>query len=199
MIPLTAALAGVGSALIFLLKAPYAFTVYCAMVFCYVETQTMPVGPIDLCVGRIAVIPLLANILFRSRLLKSFRWNIVDTFVVVYMVGRLLALSHTVPLNLLLTREGGLICDQILPYFAARLILNTRENFFLFLKSLVVLGAPLAVLGIYQCVTGKNPIGFLFVNPALAERKGFWRAAGTFGNYLGFGLYFAVLAPLCLG
>lgn len=199
MVALTAAIAIVGSLAIFLLKPAKALAVYCAMVFCYVETQTIPLGPVDLSVGRIAVLPLLANVLLRTRLLKKFHWNIVDTFVILYMIGRLVALSQTVPSNLIVTREGGRFCDQILPYFAVRLILVTKEDFFTFLKSLVVMGSPLAVLGIYQCLTGHNPIGFLFVNPGLVERKGLWRAAGTFGNYLGFGLFFGVLAPLCLG
>jgi hypothetical protein len=100
---------------------------------------------------------------------------------------------------LILTREGGRICDQFLPYFATRLILTSKKDLFVFVKSLVVMASPLAVLGIYQCLTGHNPIGFLFANPGLVERKGLWRAAGTFGNYIGFGLFFAVLAPLCLG
>ncbi len=116
MLPLTAAIAVIGSTSIFLLKAPYALSVYCVMVFWYVEQQTIPLGPIDLSVGRIAVIPLLANVILRTRLLKSFRWNTVDTFVLLYLIGRLVALSQTVPGNLLLTREGGrrLLADPVI-------------------------------------------------------------------------------------
>ena len=75
------------------------------------------------------------------------------------------------------------------------------------LKGILVIAAPLAIVGFYQCITGDNPLGFLVKYNAWAvsqgyiptSRLGFYRANVVFSHSIMYGLFFAMFGPVCAG
>lgn len=198
----------IGSIFIVSLKPVHGLIVYIVGLTWYPQPLTISIATIDFTVGRVLIIVLLANIFFRTNLIKKFKWNILDTMIMLFFFGKLLALSQTAPMNIFIVREGGGFIDTIFPYFVIRIVIDSKAKLLTFIKLAVIISAPLAVIGVYQSVTGYNPYGFLrrYFSWDLASnetfqvmRRGFYRANVTMGGIGIFGLYFAVLAPLCLG
>ena len=63
----------------------------------------------------------------------------------------------------LLENRAGAVFDMVLPYFAVRLAIQTRQQYLQLLKGIVLVAAPLGVVGLGECLTGWNPLGFLRV------------------------------------
>jgi len=199
-----------GSLMICLLKKPiHSLCVFLMGICWYPQFLTVSIGSVDFTVGRIIIIVLLVKILLNSDLWVEFKWNLIDTLVIVYILFRLIAISTNVPVGIFIQREGGEFFETVLPYFAARLIINSKDNLLTFIKALVIIAIPLAIFGLYQSVTGNNPVGFLvkhyawglntyFAGPP-QRRHGLYRATVTMGIHIIFGLFFAGIAPLCLG
>lgn len=199
--------AGVFSALAFFLRPVWALSVYCVSLFCYPQTITLAFGPADFPLARIVILALLANLVLRQKLWVNFKWNWLDTFVVAALAARVLSLTQNVDPNIFIVREGGTVFEMLLPYFAVRMVLTDKETLLKLFKALIIMAIPLAVAGAYQSKTGHNPLGFLRgsqktyvenLSPQAQIRYGLYRAGGTFGNSIAFGLFFAGLAPLAL-
>ena len=203
-----------GLILAFSLKPMQGLFVYLVGLFWYPQMLTLSIGTIDFTVSRIIILGLLANIFFRTRLVREFKWNLMDTLIVAYVFGQLIALaiSKNVPVEKFIERQGGAFFDTVLPYFAARFIINSKARLLDFIKYTVFIAIPLAVAGVYQSVTGFDPTGFMTkhfawgydvslpeMNNRIIPRLGFYRAYVTFVVPITFGLFFAGLAPLCIG
>jgi len=204
---LTILIAVAGSVLVLLLRPCYALCVYCAVMVCYPPFLTVPVGPVDFSVSRIMILPLLFNAIFLRKTVRETKLDWVDGLVAMAFVGKAFGIAQTVPLGQCLTGEGGVAFDTLLPYIATRCIIHTKKDLLTLFKALIITGIPLAIMGAYETITGRNPVGFMvpYYGFGMAERMrtverfGLTRASVTFGNYINFGLFFAALAPICLG
>lgn len=207
MTAVTLALAASGSLVALRCRPSLALCVYCAGLFLYPQALTVQIGSADFSLSRILILAVLANATLRAELHRSFRWSWMDTFLSASYLLSLVSLLHTVGAPAL-ERQGGAFFDTMLPYFAARLIVTTEEDFVTLAKGLAVIAIPLVGLGAYQMLTGRNPVDDLSVyyRPGLAGRLveehavrlGLRRAAVTFTHPIAFGLFCAMVAPLTL-
>jgi hypothetical protein len=106
----------------------------------------------------------------------------------------------------LLENRAGAVFDMVLPYFAVRMIVRNRQQYLTLLKAILIIAAPLAIVGLYECLTGSNPVGFFgkyyawgSARGAAPPRAGFYRAKVTFSQPIMYGLFFAMLGPICAG
>jgi len=203
----TLSLALIGSLLILKFDPIKGLIIYFIGLCWYPQPLVVSIGTIDFSLSRILIFAIFASIFFRSKLLNEFKWNLMDTFIVLYVLGKLIAIAQTEPVMTFIEREGGGFFDVILPYFAARLIITNRDKLLIFIKSLVIIGIPLAIIGIYQSITGNNPFDFFapYYGWGLAGRTvslirhGFYRSTVTFTVHITFGLFLAGITTLCLG
>ena len=191
------ALTGLVAAL--LLPPIYGLAVYTFVLLGHPQNITVPLGTLDFSSARIVALGLIVRVLLDTRLRKQFRWTAMDTWVVLGYIGTLLALNQTTPPRIYLERESGTFVDVILPYFAARLTLVNKEDLIKLIKSLILIGIPLAFMGMIQTVTGTNPMAFFGAVTNLQMRHGFYRANVTSHVSISFGLIFAAIAPMAIG
>jgi len=201
----TFTIACIGSLMAFFSNPVRSLCIYFVALVWYPQFLTVKLGPADFSVCRVIILAVLANVLFRTQLLRQFKWNLLDTFVIVAFLGQCLALTQNVPLRLVIERQGACFFGTALPYFSARLIIITKEHLLRMIKTLAIAYAPVALLGLYQSVTGDNPFAFTRAYHAWPPMKdlsdtryGLHRANLNFGVHIAFGLFFAALAPLCL-
>jgi hypothetical protein len=184
----------------------YSVPIYIGALAWYPSYLAVSIGTVNFTVNRMVILALLARLLLGRASTGGFRWGWVDTFVVVALVGECVAGLMTTPAAQLLQNRAGAAFDTVLPYFAVRLAIRAREDYKALLWSVLVISIPLAVFGAYECWTGDNPLGFLrryaFAGPSLSDRelpgrRGFWRAEVTFPISIMFGLFFAMMGPMC--
>ncbi len=208
MIAVTSLLAFIVSVLVLALRPVYGFCIYLVALFGYSQSLTVPLGTIDFNLGRIVILAVLAKAIFGRGLLRSFKWNWMDTGILACYLGHVLALTQTVPARVFLEREGGTFFDTVMVYLAARLIIRTRNDWMTVIKGFACVGIPVALMAMYQSKTGHNPVRFMeqhfgfghVTNPnAKSEmRMGLYRASVTLGGSIILGLFFAGIAPLAL-
>lgn len=205
MEPLTLALAALGALLIWFTAPARGLVVYLALIIWYPQYLTVPVAGVDFNLTRILVVVLLLRTATRPHLLRDFRLTWLDVLVVAALAGRWVALATNEPFAKTFIREGGTLFDTVLPYLVARFVVRAREDIYVVIKGLVVIAIPMAIVGMYESVTGHNPYSYLHGYSAwgsgderLHVRKGFYRARGSFGNMIPFGLFFAAVLPLVI-
>lgn len=211
MVGLTAAVAGL-FILISLIAPPiWALIGYCTVLFCYPQYVAVPLGSVDFTTSRLVIVFLVARTILRSNLRQTFKFNLLDFAVLLTWLGQLLAFSNTLQFIKALEKMSGTAFDTLLPYFAFRLIVRDKADLIKLLKALALIGGYLAVMGVIQSVTLTSPYNMfrtydawrsfdtaMSVDISAYMRHGFLRADGSFGNYIGFGMFFAFLAPLIL-
>jgi len=202
----TILIAIIASTIIFLTRPVWSLVVYCAALAWYPVYLTVPVGTIDFTVPRILIIPIFANILLRTNLINQFKFIWLDKLIIIYFLCQLLAGAANIPLRQFLENRAGAAFDMVLPYFAVRMIITRKEHYFTLLKAVLLIAAPLALVGFYESLTGHNPVGFLrkyFAwNPGLSQpnvRSGFYRASFSCPHPIIFGMFFAMFGPICTG
>jgi hypothetical protein len=185
----------------------YGLITYIALLAWFPSYLTVSVGTIDFTVRRILILAIFVRLLAQPNLTRQFRVILLDKFVVVYFVAQILVgVTASDTVSFFINRAGAFL-DMILPYFAVRMIITTKDKYLALLKSVLIIAAPLAIVGFYQCLTGDNPFGFLKRYYAWAAddsyipiRRGrFFRADVTFSVSIMFGLFFAMLMPCCVG
>jgi hypothetical protein len=207
MVGLTLAIAAAASVLVFFLTPVYGLAVYIAVLGWYPSYLTIKLGTIDFNVCRIVILAIYANLLLRTRLPNRFRFILLDKLVIVYFLCQILAgFATTSSLGAFLENRAGAVFSLVLPYFAVRVIVTNKEEYITLLKVVVIVSAPLAVVGFYQFITGDNPVGFLREYGAWGAgsyvpypRAGFFRANVTFPHPIMYGLFFAIFGPICAG
>ena len=206
----TLMIAGIAGVLILWLSPIYALIVYLASAVWYPGYCTVKLGTIDFSVSRIVMMVLYVKILLGTDLVKRFRWIWLDKIMLIYFVAQIAANIGTPSFSGLLENRAGAAFDMLLPYFAVRLIVQNRRQYLTLLKGVLIIAAPLAIMGFYQCVSGYNPVGFLRRFHAWSVRSvergymprmryGFYRADVTFPMSIMYGLFFAMLGPVCCG
>jgi hypothetical protein len=186
-------------------KARTSFLVYLLVLLYYPQYVTVQVGTIDFTSARFLVLLLTLRLALRGQHIRQFRWSILDSLVLAAWAGQTAAAFTTTPAMIVMERQGGSFFDMVLTYFAGRLIIRTPEDFHFFLRAVVVAAAPLALIGFYQALTGNNPYDVFRQHAAWAGteqemliRRGLFRADASFGNYIAFGMFYAVAIPFAL-
>lgn len=213
---LTGLLGFLGAIIAFSLTPIYGLVTFCGFLFLYPQRMVTKIGVADFTTGRIVVLGLLANAIFRAKLLQKLKFNLIDLFFVLVFICISLSALRTMPAAAVIVRQGGLLFDTLMPYLAVRLILTSKEDLLKFIKGVAIIGVPLSLMGLYECTTGKSPIRFLtpyygmgFSTRVLSvaermvgsngKRMGIFRASGTFGIHISFGLFFAAIGPMFMG
>lgn len=209
MVGVTLTVAMVASILVFLLPPFPAFIVYIATFLWYPSYLSAPIGTIDFTVHRIIILVFYVKLYMTTKLFSRFKFIWLDKIVIIYFAAQLLAGAITTQsLMGLLENRAGAIFDTVLPYFAVRLVITDKARYLLFLKAMLIIAAPLGIVGIYQCLSGHNPFGFMIAYSAwLGDRLfypptgrfGLTRANVVFGHPIMFGLFFAMFGPVCAG
>ena len=203
---LTFAIAAIASGLVLFLPPLDGLIVYSAAFAYYPTYLSVPLGTIDFTVRRIVILAIFAKIFLQTDLTNRFRFVWLDKLVIVYFAAQVLAgVTTTQFLGAFLENRSGAIFDMLLPYFAVRLIITNKQQYLMLLKAILIIAAPLAIVGLYQCLTGKNPVGFLREYSAWGgepytpiARSGLYRASVTFPMSIMFGLFFAMFGPVCM-
>lgn len=172
------------------------------MVAWYPSYMSVQIGTLDFTVCRILILVLYARLLLLTNLPKRFNFIWLDKMVILFFVAQLLAGMTTTPVLQLLENRAGAIFDTVLPYFAIKLIVKSKDQYLILLKGILLCSAPLAILGMYQCLSGNNIFSFIPGHVYALKnipRHGFYRANLTFSVSIMFGLYFAMLGPVCVG
>ncbi len=205
MEPVTLAIAAVAAFLMWRTTPIRALGIYFAVLLLHPQFLSAPIGTLDFNTGRILILVLFAKMALQTRLLQQFQWTNMDRLALVLFVAGIVTHSVNAPIALVLERQGGLFVSVLMPYFAIRAIVATKQDFLSLLQVLVFVGVTLAVLGVYQSVTGHNPMGFMkgYTASSTMEQRylvryGFYRADISFGQYIAFGMFFTPLLALSL-
>ena len=207
---LTIAVAAAGVVLVMWLRLPQGFLVYIASVMFYSPMLTVPIGTIDLTVGRIVIAALLARTFLSLRGGKAWRLNIIDILVVLLFAWGTFALMITEGSTAALENRAGAFMDTVLVYLAARLTLTRKADFISAAKALCFMILISATLGITESLTGWTPyMGLRAYSAALRGglsgegarhglRHGLYRASVSGANSIVFGMSFVFLMPFLL-
>lgn len=200
------------SLLVFLLRPVYALIIYIMVFAWFPPYLTVKLGTLDFPACRIVILAVYANLLLQTRLTKSFKFILPDKLLIIYFLAQIVAGGINSNFSSeFLENRAGVIFDTLLPYFAFRMTITTKDQYFLLLKGILLVAFPLALIGFYQCLTGHNPFGFLRLYSsgefgvfsgseyAPSRRGNYFRADVTFSMCIMFGLFFAMLGPMCLG
>lgn len=199
---LTLIVSFIASIMVIFLSPVHGLIVYLASFVYYPSHLSAPLGTIDFTVRRIVILAIYAKLFLQTDLPGRFKLIMLDKLVIIYFLAEIIAGStEAQSLGAFLENRGGAMFDMVLPYFAVRLIIINKDRYLTLLKGMLFSIAPLAIFGFYQCLTGRNPLDFIpgqiYDEPKI--RHGFYRAALTFSVSIMFGLYFAMLGPVCVG
>ena len=203
----TLAIALVASALVFFLSPVYGLIMYVATLAYYPSYLSVPLGTIDFTVRRIVILAIFVKLFLLTDLPGRFKFIWLDKLVLIFFAATILAGATTTRfLMAFLENRAGGIFDTVLPYFAVRMIIRNKQQYLTLLKGILIIAAPLAIIGFYQCLTGENPVGFLKgysawgpSTDAPIPRRGFFRADVTFSHAIMYGFFFAMFGPVCAG
>ncbi|MBN2020387.1 MAG: hypothetical protein JW749_09195 [Sedimentisphaerales bacterium] len=196
--------------LVLCLNYRYAIVIYVAATAWYPSYLTARIGTVDFSVGRIVILAVFVKIFLNADLYRGFKLIWLDKFTIIYFVSQIVANLFTPDFLGFLENRAGAVFDMLLPYFGVRLLIRTKSDYVSVLKGIVLVAAPLAIIGFYQCLTGDNPFGFLRRYHAWSEesvtlgyvpraRSGFYRADVTFPMSIMFGLFFSMFGAACVG
>jgi hypothetical protein len=203
----------IGSFLVWKCRPLTAICVYLGFIILYPENWSFKFGGMPtLFVGKVLIFPLMLNLVFKAKRLSGFRPNVLDAGVVLLLLGQLTAgLTQGEDLWQVIAEQSHYIATETLSYFAVRLSIRSRRDLLFLVKALALTATPLACIAIYESLTGdyvytklyyflSGGQGELFAlaTPAGMLRAGFYRAAASFGNAIGLGLFFAACLPLAL-
>jgi hypothetical protein len=202
MVTITLLISVLASIMVFFASPVHGLVVYLAAFVYYPSYLSAPIGTIDFTVRRIVILAIFAKLFLQTDLLGRFKFTILDKLVITYFLVEILSgATTTQSLEAFLENRAGAIFDMVLPYFAVRIIIINKDRYISLLKGMLFSVAPLAIFGFYQCLTSRNLIDFIpgqyYSEPQM--RLGFYRAALTFSHPIMFGLYFAMLGPVCAG
>jgi len=197
------------TALVLAVSPLHGLILYIAALAWYPSYVTVEVGTVDFNVCRIVIMSLFLSLSVKGYWKKRFKLCALDKLVLAYWCCQLAAGVTTTPIGALIENRAGGFFDVVLPYFAVRLIVTTEAQYRTVLKGILIVAVPLALMGIYQSLSGNNPFGFLaqyhawktkeYVPGPMDARFGFFRAQLTFPQPIMFGLFFAILGPTCVG
>jgi len=205
---LTILLAVMAATGILLSKPVVSLIIFLATLIWYPYYLTVKIGPANFSVSRILIVVIFIKLFLSPGVLNRFKFELIDKFAIAFAALCLVAGLITTESGTMLVYWGGSIFDTILPYFAVRLILRTKEDYLRLLKWTMLVSIPFSLMAVYQSITGDGPFGFLEAYNAFKpnstgytpiSRSGFYRANLTFGVSIMLGLYFAIVLGWCAG
>jgi len=208
---ITLLVALVASGLVWFISPLYGLIIYVATFIWYPTYLSVPVGTIDFTVRRIVILAIFTKLFLITDLPRRFRFVWLDKIVIIYFAAQILAGATTASsIMVFLENRAGAVLQTVLPYFAVRMIVRSRQQYLTLLKGILIIAVPLAIVGFYECLTGRNPVGFMrqyctWTTPfgplenTTWERSGFFRASVGFFHPIMYGLYFAMFGPVCAG
>ncbi len=187
-------------------KAVHAIGAYLIVLCWYPQFLTVPIGTFDFPTGRFLILIVLFRIMCMPDLVRAFKFNWLDAFILLAFVCRFFAFTVNAPLDKVFVREMGMFFDTVLVYFAGRLAIRTQDDLIILSKTLIMIGIPLACVGFYQSWTGHNPFGWMRAYDAwdpheqrLNNRVGWYRADVVFNLHISFGMFFSIVFALAAG
>jgi len=184
----------------------HGIVIYFALLAWYPSYLTVTLGNVDFSVCRILIFVLFVKFCCMEDLRRQFKLSALDTCVIFSFVAQSIAAGITEPFNIIIPLHGAALLETVLPYFSVRLAVTHRKRYLSFLKSILLITAPLAIVGVYQCFSGHNLLVFFEAYYAWAQkidksaaRFGLTRAYVTFSHSIMYGLFFAMLWPICFG
>ena len=203
----TLVIALVAGVLVFFLRPVYGLIVYIAAFAWYPTYLTVPVGTIDFTVRRMVILIIFAKLFLQTDLPDRFKFIWLDKLIIIcFGVQILVGAATTQFLVVFLENRGGAVLDMVLPYFAVRMIIRNKQQYLTLLKAVLIIAAPLAMIGLYECLTGSNPVAFFGkyyawggARSSARFRAGFYRAKVVFGHQILYGQFFAMFGPICAG
>jgi hypothetical protein len=202
----------IASLLVFFLPPMYGLIVYIGTFAWFPPYLTVKMGTLDFTICRIVMLAIYANLFLQTNLAKRFKLILLDKLIILYFLAQIVAGGINSNFSSgFLENRAGVIFDTLLAYFVFRMIITTKNQYIVLVKGILLIAAPLALVGFYQCLTGDNPFGFLRqYNTILLggfqsseyvplRRGNFFRADVTFSMSIMFGLFFAMLGPAALG
>lgn len=210
MVEIATFLIGAAAVVMVFLSSPLrGLIVYVAVLAWYPSFLSVPIGTIDMTVARMVMLAFFVKLLLQGNLTKQFRFEKIDKLIIVYFLAEVLAGATTAEsFGQFLENRAGAMFDMVLPYFAVRLAIRNKQEYLSLLKAILVIAVPLAAFGLWQCLTGNNPFGFLWRYYAWAasdmpftpmSRSGLYRANVVFPHPIMYGLFFAMFGPVCMG
>jgi hypothetical protein len=198
---------GICSGIAILASRPaMALCIYAGTIVWYPQYIAVQLGSLHFNTGRIAVLAILLKIVTDPKLTSGFKWNGLDKAIIASLLLCSLSNAFTTEIGRTLQFNSGQLFDSVLLYFAVRLLIRSRNDYLTFLKGIIWVSVPLALMGVYQAVTWHNPVGFLrqyhswrTTEYVTDVRYNLCRADITFSHPIMFGLFFAIAGPWCLG
>lgn len=199
----TLGVAIVASVLVLFLRPAVAFAVYISVWLFYPCYLTVGLGTLDITAARIVTVVLLTRCLMTPRLKGNFKWQTLDTWIVISMIVYVGMTCITHPLIEAVENRGGFLIDTCFAYFVARFCITDRASFITTTKWIGLALVPLALLGIVEACTGWQPFLPLsrfcpWYEQGILQgaRWGLTRAIGPFSHPILFGGGFAMFLPL---
>jgi len=199
----TIAVAVVASLLVMATKPRHGLGIYFALLMLYPSYLSVSLGSVDITVSRIVVTVLLLRVLTDRELAVAFRFKVMDFLVLALFAWGAFALTVTVGAGILENRAGAFM-NTVMPYFAARLIVKSRDDLLCFAKWVAVVVIPVAALAVLESATGwsmylgMKQYSYLGMASGISDQRwGFYRAAGP-SMAITFGLCFVAVMPMIL-
>ena len=154
---ITPIIAAGGVAVVLYLRPVRGLALYAILSMWYpYAVGTLQVGTIDFSVGRIVIVVLLAKILIGTDLASKFKLMWLDKLVIILFAAEIVAgLTTTGAMELIEYRMGDFF-DMALPYFAVRLVVKSKDDYLVLLKTIACSAGFLGVFGFYESLTGHN-------------------------------------------
>lgn len=207
---LTISVMVVGSVFVWRREPLKALTLYFWIILLYPEGWTVKFGNFpELFPAKVVVLPLVLTLILKAKRLRTFRPNVLDAAVILLLAGKSLAtLTH----GSLMETAAHLSHDfttQTLVYFSVRLAVTSRKDVYFFIRSLSLAGVVLAVIVIYEALSGDfvydrlhramTGTGWETLGLTIRQvqpRMGIYRPIASFAVHISIGLFFAGMLPL---
>ncbi len=206
MTAVTVAVIIAATVFIWLVRPAVGLVVYLVVLCLYPQYLAVSIATVDWTSARaLGLVLLLRTVVYPGKT-ATYRLLWMDLLVLADFTGDFVAHVLTEPFSKVIVREGGQFFDFVVPYFCVRYSIRDRADIFLFFRWIALLAIPLAIVGVYQTVTGVNPYAFMrqyspwgIGDQEIDVRRGFYRADGPFANKIAFGLYFAMAMAMHIG
>jgi hypothetical protein len=193
---MTLALGIISSLIILFIKPINGLLVFYASMIWYPTALTFQVATLDFSVARISCLILFFKVVLDNRLTREFKITLLDKFMIFYFVGQFIAGSFTTDLTILVINRFGFFFDVFIPFFIVRIIIKDSVSFEKFIKGIMIITAPLALIALLESVTHHNYLLFGRSEPFIFPRWGMKRAMVTFSHPIYFGVFMSMIFGL---
>jgi hypothetical protein len=172
---------------------------YIAAVLYITEGQSTDVGGINMMAMRFVEVAATIRVVFRGELASSsMRMTRPDVFLLLFFLAYMsVTMFRTGELD---KYTLGLTVDGVLVYFAVRALIATPEDFTYFMKGMILLIVPFAMMMMWEAVKGQNLFYYMGGVPEIPDyREGYFRSQGSFRHSITAGSVGATFFPVFMG